>query len=259
MITDYLWAIPVQFWAIILSTIIIIVGTLFVFFKFKKSDPTKKPSATVAIFEHFFETFSSMLDSLTGGRMKKAYPYFFTLFIFIGVTSLISLFGFEAAPTSIMFTFTLGMITFIGIYVIGVTTMGLFGFLKYKYKNPLEIFSQFSPLLSISIRLFGAAFAMAVLSEVSIMILEGTGNSNLAQFWPIVDAIWIWALAGFDAFLATIQTFVFVLLTVMYWNMNVGERKAKKEVVKKNKTTSTKLLSNKIVKIEEKTIEVEKK
>jgi F-type H+-transporting ATPase subunit a len=66
-----------------------------------------------------------MATDMTGGRMPKAYGYFFTVFIFIIIASLFAVLGFEPATTSIMFTFTLAIVSFIGIYVVGISVNGI--------------------------------------------------------------------------------------------------------------------------------------
>jgi F-type H+-transporting ATPase subunit a len=66
-----------------------------------------------------------------------------------------------------MFTLPLALITFIGIYVVGIGTMGFIHFCKHKYSNPLEIIGQFLPLLSMSIRLFAATLAGAIIGNVT--------------------------------------------------------------------------------------------
>jgi hypothetical protein len=38
---------------------------------------------------------------MTGGRMRIAYPYFFTIFVMIAMGSVVGLFGFENPATSI--------------------------------------------------------------------------------------------------------------------------------------------------------------
>ncbi|RKX67133.1 MAG: hypothetical protein DRP42_01350 [Tenericutes bacterium] len=88
------------------------------------------------------------------------------------------------AATQPIFAITLGFITFIGIYVVGIATRGLLRFGKEKYKNPIEIFTQISPLLSISMRLFGATVATAVLFNLMTIILEGVGRTDFAAIWP---------------------------------------------------------------------------
>jgi len=103
-----------------------VVLSLVVFYVFRKKDPKKPPSNGVQIAaETAIDSFEKMSHTLTGGRLQKAYPYFFTLFMILIFSAAFSLFGYASATQSIMMTFSLGLITFIGIYVIGITTKGI--------------------------------------------------------------------------------------------------------------------------------------
>lgn len=214
--------IPAQFWSIVVATVITIVLIFFLYWIVKRQDPYKKPNKIVTVLEAYIIGFENLMLSVTGGRLKKGMPYLFALFNFILIMSFISLLGFQPAPSSWMFTFTLGFITFIGIYVVGIGTKGLIQFAKDKYRNPMELFSQFAPLLSISLRLFGATFATALLGELFIIIFTGLGQETLSVWWPVISIPWSWAWTLIDMFFSVVQAFVFVVLTALYWSLEHG-------------------------------------
>lgn len=152
-----------------------------VYFIFKKKDPTSKKVTTgQVIAETAIDGFENFANDMHGGSLKKFNPYFFTIFIFIAMSAVIGLFGFNSAAQSITMTFSLALISFIGIFVVGIGTKGLIGFVKDKYANPLELFGQIGPLLSLAIRLFGSTFAFAVILDLIPLILGGLGMEGVA-------------------------------------------------------------------------------
>ena len=139
--------------------------------------------------------------------------------------------GFEAAPSSIMFTFPLTLITFIVIYVIGIGTMGLWGFCRHKYSNPLELILQFSPLLSMSIRLFAATLAGGVIGDATWVMIGGIfgPNSPVTYWFPALMGSWKWIWSLVDSAESGLQAFVFVMLTAIFWTMDTGPTWSSKE------------------------------
>ncbi len=216
-------------------TIILIMSIyLFVLVPQRKGEAPRSKFA--AFLEMYYEGFNNLLDGLSGGKNTWAYPYLFTLFNFIFINCLIPWIGFESAATSIMFTFPLALITFIGMYVIGVGTMGLIQFIKHKYSNPMEIVLQFAPLISMSIRLFAATLAGAIIGNVPWIIAQGImgnayeeGVASWVTWMPAIQILvmWLWKIA--DTLLSLIQAFVFMTLTVIFWSMETGPSWSRKE------------------------------
>ena len=117
------------------------------------------------------------------------------------------------------------------IYVIGIGTMGLWGFMKHKYSNPLEIILQFAPLLSMSIRLFAATLAGAVIGNALYVMVGGIAgpNSPVTYWFPALMGTWKWAWSIVDSALGGLQSFVFIMLTAIFWTMDTGDSWSPKE------------------------------
>lgn len=230
-----------QFLTLIITVVLIIAFSIFAYYKVSKEDPTKPPSKFTAFLIGYVSGFEKLMMSLTGNKLTKAYPYLFMLFNFILVSTLLSIFGFIPTPSALTFTFTLAMISFIGIYVVGIATNGIWNFCKHKYSNPIEILGQISPLLSLSLRLFGATLATYVIGELFVIIFEGIGQSELAIWYPLISVPWSWVWTIIDSALSIIQAYVFVVLTALYWGLEHGpswkkqERKAYFEAEKERK------------------------
>lgn len=237
------WAITPQFWTIIWVLVGLVALSLIVFFIFRKKDPTKKEVTTgQLVAEYAVESFDKFANELHGGTLKKFNPYFLTIFSFIAMSAIVSLFGFSNAGQSIMMTFSLALISFIGIFVIGIASKGVWGFIKGKYANPIELFGQFGPLLSLAIRLFGSSFAFAVILDIIPLILGGMGLEGVAAAFPVFGALYQWILIGLDFGLSLLQAYVFTVLTMMYWKgeqtghpMNKTGRKSWKSEQKANR------------------------
>ncbi len=235
------WEFTSTVFSIIIVTIMMILFLLYIGKKFKGTDPSKPPTYFQSIVENMYTGFVNYFDGLTRGKLKPFYPYFFTLYFFIFFLSVSDLIGLTPGTANIGVTLTLGLISFIGIYVAGVIGHGLFKFVFHKYKNPIELFAQFSPLLSLSLRLFGSTFAMVLIAKIIPQIL-GAGPGYESDFmwyiFPFISISYLWAINGFAAALSAIQALVFVTLTIIYWSMELGDvdaKRAKKAQVKAEK------------------------
>ncbi len=226
-----------QLLGLVVSTMltIILIMSIYVFVLLPQKQGAAPRSRIAAFLEMYYEGFDKLLTNLSGGKNLWANPYLFTLFNFILIDCLVPWIGFESAATSIMFTLPLALITFIGMYVIGIGTMGVIGFIRHKYSNPLELVLQFAPLISMSIRLFAATLAGAIIGNVPWIIIQGvtgpayeTGNT-FATWMPAIQILVMWVWKILDSLLSLIQAFVFMTLTVIFWSMETGSTWSRKE------------------------------
>lgn len=199
------------------------------FFVIKKQQKGERPTnKLMVVLEGYYSGFSKFFGDMMDGKNAWALPYLFVIFNFILINSLMPWIGFEATPTSLMFTFPLALITFIGIYVLGIGTMGIWGFIKHKYSNPIEIFGQFAPLLSMAVRLFAATLAGAIIGNVPWIIvnaltLSPDGEMSIISTWfPMIQILFMWVWKIIDTALSLLQAFVFTTLTAILWTMETG-------------------------------------
>lgn len=230
------WEITPHLISIIVSTLITVFVVLFINFKLKKVDAKKQPTYFETILENLVETFDNYCMGVTNGRMQKLYPFFFSLFIFIATQSTMDLLGFIPGAGSLAFTLTLSSISFLGIIIVGIVTNGFIGFVKKKYSNPIEVFTQFSPLLSLGFRLFGATLSMIILSAIlpEILLSLGVADKFVTTALPFISITFQWFLLGFGTALALIQALVFVSLTMVYWTEVLPEKEKKVKTKNKN-------------------------
>jgi F-type H+-transporting ATPase subunit a len=150
---------------IVLTTIIILILFIIYNFKVRKQDPNSHLSSYVLCFQIYIEFIRNMVIEILGKKFEKITPFFIYLFSYILLSNVISIFGITNPTSSLSVTLSLGIVTFIGIYVIGFKYQKLSYLKKYtfniKYKsknipvmiNPMNFVSQFAPLISISFRL----------------------------------------------------------------------------------------------------------
>ncbi len=210
-------------WSLGTGAVLTIALVLFIFHKLKKQNPLKAPTGMLMVAEMYVTGFYNMFDDMLNGKMKFVIPYLFTLFNYIFVLSLLPLFGFPSLPANILFTMTLATITMLGIFVVGIFSTGVWKYIKQKYSNPTNLFSQFAPFISLSVRLFAATLASGFIGEiVEIILVTLTDDASWLIVWPLMSAFWSWGWSIVSVFLSLIQTFVFVALTAIYWVNEYG-------------------------------------
>ncbi len=213
-----------QLISLFLVTVFLIIIAIVVYKKVSKVKVEEAPKGTALIAEQYVMGVDNLFKSVAGEKkLQPAAPYIFTLLTFLMVGNLFGLIGFEPPATSYSVPLTLGMVAWIGIYVVGITYQK-FNFFK-KFVNPLEIIGQFTPLISISFRLFGNMIGG---STIMFLIYHLTG-----AIWSHIPYLGQINLLGsliapplhfyFDVFDGIVQGFVFTLLTTVYWSLETSE------------------------------------
>lgn len=230
-----------QLITLIYVTIVLTVLSIVVYFKVKKVQPDEVPSGIAFVAEQYVGLFDNEFKGISEGKIDRVGPYLFTLFSFLLVGNTAGLLSLEPAVTSYSVSLTLGLISWIGIYVFGIIYQKL-AFFK-KYINPIELIGQFSPLISISFRIFGN-----ILGGTIIMYMIYWITTYVWSLIPVIGQINLlgmivapWFHLYFDIFGAVIQAYVFSLLTGIYWAQEVGtglemreqkQQKMNKEMIK---------------------------
>ena len=156
----------------------------------------------------------NMVEDIIGPHGLKYFPVVMTFAVLILVSNLMGLFPLFMSPTSATsVTFALGLSSFLYYNYVGISENGLFGHLKHLAGPiwwiaplifPIELISNLIRPFSLGIRLFGNLFAdEKVLETLSHLAPPAT------WFAPIL-------LMPLSAFVAFIQTFVFILLSQLY-------------------------------------------
>lgn len=218
-----LFNIQSQLFTLIITTIIICVIFFAYYFLQKKQDVIKKQRKGFVLFmDYFIRSIDNLVMDVMGTQFRWFTPYAIYLLLYVGIGNMLALFGWEPPITSYTVTFSLGVVTFIGIYVAGIWCQKAKFFLRY-LKNPQEILTQFAPLISITFRIFGNLTAGS-----TILFLFYLLTTSLTSSVPVIGYVDI--LGGFiapalniyfDIFDGLIQTYIFTLLTLAYIGIEV--------------------------------------
>ncbi len=189
----------------------------------------EEPSYTQLVLEKGVLAIRDLLVDNVGPHGLKYMPVIATFGILILVSNLMGLIPGLMSPTAaVSVTFALGISSFVYYNAIGIKENGLVGHLKH-FAGPIillaplmfiiEIISNLVRPMSLGVRLFGNLFG-------DEQILGTIGNLATSLFaWigkvtglPIPAAPWLLpvAIMPLSLFVAFMQTFIFVLLSVIY-------------------------------------------
>lgn len=225
------WIQP-QLFTLIFITILILIFSLVIYIQVKKVKKDKTPNSVAFIAEKYVFLINDLVEDNSDNKLNKIAPYFLTLFTFVFFGNIVSLIGLEPIGTSYSLTFSLALISWLGIYVTG------FIFQKFKFllkflKNPLDIIGVQATLLSLSLRMFGNivagasifiilnAFTIGIWSNINIPILSEINILGVILALPFKFY--------FDIFGAIIQSFIFMILTISYWTTEAETSEKKKK------------------------------
>lgn len=174
-------------------------------------------------FQHFLEFIvgglKSLLEEVVGHGASAKYLNIIGAFaVFIFISNIFGLFFFLQPPTgNPNTTFALSITAFIYFNVQGLRKHGLIHYLKSfcgplwwlaPLMFPIELIGNFARVLSLGMRLFGNIFG------------EHTATGIFMGMLPFVVP---WPMMGLGIFGATLQAFVFIMMTMVYIGGAVAE------------------------------------
>lgn len=207
---------------LVLSIISIIIGI-----KAKKQDFRQKPKGILHIGEIFVEQMENLVSNTMGKANVGFTPYIGSLAAFLVFSNLLGLVGLKPPTSNYTVPFVLAIITTLLIHVNNIRFNGIGSYLKgylqpLPFLLPINIISELSNPISLSFRLFGN-----ILSGVIVTGLLYSALNSISYFLtPFITPVFH---AYFDVFAGLIQTFVFIMLTMVNVSLGIGER----EIVKK--------------------------
>jgi F-type H+-transporting ATPase subunit a len=166
------------------------------------------------------EIINNFTKTNIGRRWKHYAPYFLALALSLLFQNICSIFGL-VNPTSYMITnAALAIITFFIVQITGIRSLGLKGYLKSFIGPvpalafimiPINIISEFALPVSLTLRLTGNIVAGNVIS----MLVKSFGPATVVVM-PLINVY-------FDLMSGVIQTFVFVILTIIFTSMKIDD------------------------------------
>jgi F-type H+-transporting ATPase subunit a len=199
---------------------------------------TLVPSRLQAAIEFPIEWIGDIVAGTGGSRWRSFAPLVITIFIFVLIANwlgllpgvgTIGLFEEEhgeqvlvpfvrSASADLNFTLGLALVSFFAFIGFGLKANGVGGYLKHTFianpwymtpiMTPIHLISEFSRLISLSMRLFGNVFAGEVLLATMLALV------------PLIVPI---AFLGLELVFGFVQALVFALLTMTYVILAIAE------------------------------------
>ena len=188
------------------------------------------PSLWQSIVEMVYDFIYDMVQNQVGPAGRPYFPFIFAIFVFILAANLIGMIPYSFTSTShIVVTFGLSVSIFIGVTLIGIMTHGLH-FLSFFLPGGaplalapllvvLEVVSYSFRAISLGVRLFANMMAghtlVKILSGFAWTMLSVGGILALGALGPFLV---VFALTGLELGVASLQAYVFTILTCIYLN-----------------------------------------
>lgn len=201
---------------IVLSLLCVIVGK-----KIEKLDPAGETPVWAVPFISIVSVINNFTKENIGKRYKTYAPYFLTIALYLFVANMSSIFLLTSPTSYLMVTVALSLISFFIIQITGIVSLGIKEYLASfvgpvkplaPLMIPINIIGELSFPISLALRLLGNIISGAVISK----LVMGAASWASIPFMPIINGI-------FDFMFGTIQTLVFVLLTVIFISMKVSD------------------------------------
>jgi F-type H+-transporting ATPase subunit a len=162
------------------------------------------PSAGEFIIESVNSIVASVMPEET--RVIQFLPFLGSLALFVLLGNIFSIFPFMVSPTAnINTTFALSALVFFAVHVYGVREKGLWGYIRDVvspvYVFPLEIVSQLSRTLSLTVRLFGNILSTDLVVAIVFSLI------------PYIVPL---PLAALGMLTGVLQAYIFTVLASLY-------------------------------------------
>lgn len=197
---------------------ILVVLVLLVFFLIVRASlSVEKPGGLQHLVEATEEFIAEQAHGVMGHGYERYIPYAVTIGFFILVGNLLGLVpGFESPTANPTVPLGCALLTFVYYHYHGLR-VHRFGYIK-QFIGPvwalaplmllIEVVSHFARILSLTVRLYANMFA---------------GDMVTLAFFSLVPVLVPVVFLGLHLFVSLVQTFIFVMLTLVYLGMAVSE------------------------------------
>ncbi len=221
-ITDYITNLPVYFITSLIIMTAIIIFSIVVGLHADRLDEKKKTSKFMTMVISFIEMINKFVKDTVGKHWKFLTPIVIAVALYIFISNISGVVGATSPTRFTTITFSMSLMAFVIVQMMGFVSQGwksLLGIFKpIPAMFPLNIISEFTPILSMALRLFGN-----IASGTVILTLIYRGFSLIDYVgWVSVVVAPVFHLI-FDIGFGFIQTLVFVLLIVIFSSNKVAE------------------------------------
>ncbi|MFZ7133025.1 MAG: F0F1 ATP synthase subunit A [Eubacteriales bacterium] len=174
------------------------------------------PGKLQAVAELIVSSINGLTESTMGKHNMAFAPYMLTLFMYLGIANLVGLVGLRPPTSDLTMTLALALLTFFMTQFFGIKSKGIGGYLKGFIEPmplllPINIIGELANPISLSFRLFGNMLGGVII--MSLVYSALTGLMYFAVGIPIVLHLY------FDIFSGLLQSFIFVMLSMVFISM----------------------------------------
>ena len=203
---------------------VIAILCLIIFIQCKTTPVLKQSKGLLSLFEIAVEKIHGIVKDSLGPAFENSFAEAFVVccFLYIPFCFIFGCIGFPCPVSSLTVTLSLALITFTLIHITSIKYTKWSYFKRYidpiPFFLPINLISMWSPLLSLSLRLFGNGLSGFVLMSLIYQLLQMLGdfifkNWGSIFFAPILTPVFH---AYFDLFSGAIQTIVFTSLSMLF-------------------------------------------
>lgn len=173
----------------------------------------KEPGKAQIIAETIVTAIDNLTDQTMGKQNMKFAPYMLALFAFLGLSNILGIIGLRSPTADLNCTVALALMTFFMTQFFGLKSKGVGGYLKgflepMPFLLPINIIGEFANPVSLSFRLFGNMLGGSIIMGLLYSAL--TGMMYFAVAIPIPFHFY------FDIFSGLLQSFIFVMLSMVF-------------------------------------------
>lgn len=203
--------------------VLVAVGLIFILFACGLRKDGLVPNRLQAFIEMVYCLISQMITGNVGTAGLRYFPFVFSIFFFVLLGNLLGMVPYMFTFTShIIVTFSLAMIVFLFVTILGIVLHGFHFFSLFMPKGvsvflapiliPIEMISYLSRPISLSVRLFANMMAGHTMMKVFAGFVVMLGSAGIMPM--ALNVI----LTGFEVVIASLQAYIFTVLTCVYLN-----------------------------------------
>lgn len=216
----YLLTIPYYIWSSFIIVLVVMICSLIIRHKVNKLKIGDKPGKVMTGVISFVQFMNNYAKNNIGKHWKMLAPIILSLAIFIFLSNISGLFLLDTPTKYATVTLAFAIVSVITIQSVGLRSKGIKHFKTLMgpmwwfspVMIPLNILSDLTPLISMTMRLFGNIASGAAV----LMLIYAVSGPATVIAGPVAHAI-------FDIGFGVIQTIVFVLLTTVFSSNKIEE------------------------------------
>ncbi|EOL42191.1 F0F1 ATP synthase subunit A [Enterococcus phoeniculicola] len=225
---------PIWFDGTICLMVLLTCAIVFFTVYFCTRNLTMKPKGKQNAIEWVIDFVRGIItDNMPKKELNNFHLLAFTLFLFVFISNMLGLVTKIVLPNEIsiwksptadpIVTLTLAFMVIVLSNLYGSARFGLKGYVTNSFFKPVSFLApvkfmeEFTNVLTLGLRLYGNIYAGEVLLSLISQKLGGLGGGLGIPLAIPLEMIWI----GFSIFIGSIQTFVFVSLSMVYMSHKI--------------------------------------